>query len=505
MGWYPAHRTFNLTLRNFSPPVNDNFATPTVLGPALPVTANGTTVDSTWEADEPPSLGGSISSRSVWYSWTAPATERVRMSLCGKTSVDGPLNDSTRIFTGATLGTLTEVASLSPNDCDLDLPVTAGTTYRIAVSGSLIGEFLFVLEIKAAPVPANDDFANAQTIGPGLPVNATGNNDFATEETGEPDHGDYPDTSRSVWYRWTAPVSGPMRIKTCNPELGFFTSAYTGNTLNTLTDVSERQDWTDCSRYFDAIAGTTYRIAVAGAPFGGTHGPFALNIHQVVLPANDSFESAIDLGSPVSTSANGTTVDATWETDEPSHTESYGDYGGSVWYRWTAPNDNAVILSACSGGQPNRITVFDANPEAEEPGTINGLRNIDSDDNSCRGDSKGGRLAIAPVKGTRYFIAVTSALEDYESPFTLKVEGTAPPTISKPSGFNLKKAIAKCRKIKGKGARAKRKRANCIRKARRKAAVLKCKKLENRKARAKCLKKARKRFDRNHPGRKRRK
>ncbi|MBN8870032.1 MAG: hypothetical protein J0H66_09155 [Solirubrobacterales bacterium] len=493
--YYDNEGTFKLTLRNFTPPVNDDFATPTVIGPALPLTVNATTVDSTWEVGEPPSLGGSSRSRSVWFSWTAPTTQRIRLSLCEKTMVDGPLNDTTIVYTGSTLATLAPVASLTSNDCNMDFPVTAGTNYRIAVSGSDIGEFTFVLKLKPAPPPANDDFANAQVIGPNLPVDVTGNNDFATEEAGEPDHGGYPDTSRSVWYSWTAPVSGPMRVKTCNPDLQLFTSVYTGTLLTALTDVSERQSWAPCSRYFNATAGTTYKIAVAGAPFESTHGPFSLNLHKVAIPANDAFTSAVNLGSTLDTSADGTTVDATWEENEPGHTEGYGgDYGGSVWYRWLAPNDNPVVLSACSPVAPNRLAVFTPDPEAENPGKVDGLKLIDSDDGSCRDGSKGGRLAIAPVKGDSYFIGVTSAVADYESTFTLKLKGTELPIISKPSGFNLKKAIAKCKKIKGKGKKAKRKRARCIKKAKLKAAIIKCKKIKKAGKQAKCIKKARKRY-----------
>jgi hypothetical protein len=491
--YYENEGTFKVTVRNFSPPTNDNFATSTTLGPALPTTTNGTTVDSSYEAGEPP-LGGVSNSRSVWYSWTAPATERVRLSLCEKTYVDGPLNDLTKVFTGSTLATLVPVTELTSNDCNVDFPVTAGTTYRIAVSGHDAGEYEFVLGLKAAPPPANDNFTDAQVIGPSLPVNTNGNNDFATEETGEPDHGGYPDTSRSVWYSWTAPVSGQMRVKACNPDLQLFTSVYTGTLLTALTDVSEREDWAPCSRFFDAVAGTTYKIAVAGAPFDDTHGPFSLNLHRVAIPTNDAFESAVNLDSKLDASIQGTTVDATWQQDEPGHTEGYGgDYGGSVWYRWLAPNDNPVILSACSPTLPNRLAVFTSNPEAENPGTINGLRLIDSDDDSCRDGSKGGRLAIAPVKGDTYFIGVTAGEADYEAPFTLDVQGEAV-TPPKTSGFNLKKAIAKCKKIKGKGKKAKRKRANCIKAARKKAAIIKCRKITNKKAQAKCVKKARKRF-----------
>ncbi len=496
--YYEYEGSFNLTLRKLDPPANDNFATPRALGPALPLNVNATTVDSSWEVGEPPALGGASDSRSVWFSWTAPTTQRVRLSLCDKTLVDGALNDTTIVYAGATLATLTTVAELTSNDCNVDFPVTAGTTYRIGVSGTSPGEFDFVLAMKAAPIPANDGFASAQVVGPALPVNTAGNNDFATEEAGEPQHGDYPDTSRSVWFSWTAAVSGPVRVKACNPELEFFTSVYTGTTLATLTDVSEWFNYAPCSRFFTAVAGTTYRIAVAGGPFGDTHGPFALNLHRVAIPANDDFDHALDLGSGLAVTQQGTTVDSTIETDEPTHGNLYGSNGGTVWYRWTAPNDNAVILTACSREQPNGIAVFGADPDSEFTG-LRALRQIDYDDSSCRDGTRGGRLAIAPVKGTVYSILVSPAEPDYESAFTLTINGTSSTTTGpngKPpkAGFNLKKTLAKCHRIKGKGRKARHRRTRCIRNARRKAAIIKCKKIKKAGKRNKCIKKARKRF-----------
>ncbi len=491
--YYEFEGSFNLSLRRLTPPPNDSFATPTTLGPALPVTANSTTVDSTWEAGEPPGFGGPASSRSVWFSYTASATQRVRLSLCEKAVIDGAGNDRVVVFTGNTLATLVPVAELTSNDCNVDFPVTAGTTYRIGVSGPQPGEFTFQIGLKAAPPPPNDNFANAQVVGPTLPVNTSGNNDFATVEIGEPDdHGDYPSgTSRSVWFSWTAPASGRIRVKACNPDLQLFMSVYTGATLATLTEVSESLDYAACSRFFDAVAGTTYRIAVAGGPFDGTYGQFAFNIHRVVLPPNDAFDAAVNLGSGLPATRKGTTVDATTEENEPGH-GSYGSGGGSVWYRWTSPTDDPVILSACSNELANQITVYDDRPDPlpEQTGFY-ALRQIDFDSDSCRGGLKGGRLAIAPVKGAKYMIVVTPALEDFESPFTLAIETGKP----KPAAFNLKQAIAKCKKrFPGKSTKAKRKRSNCIKAARKKAALNKCAKVKDKKKREKCIKSARKRF-----------
>ena len=494
--------TFNFLLRSLAPPSNDSFAAPVNFGSTLPVNQAGTTIDSGWEPGEPAPLGGPANSRSVWFSWTAPATGRIRVEQCETTYYDGPLNRQVIVYTGATLATLVVISSMTSVDCVQDLPVIAGTTYRIAVSGNISGEFDFVLKLKDAPPPANDNFAAPQVLGPALPILTGGDNDFATEEAGEPNHGGYPNTSRSVWYSWTADQSGPIRVRACAKGLQLFTSVYTGVTLSTLTEVSERFSYGPCSNYFDAVAGTTYRIAVAGGPFDGWHGAFTLGIHRVVIPANDAFDLATNLGSDIAVTTDGTTIDSTTESFEPDHGGgTFGSDGGSVWYRWTAPNDNATIFSACSSGEPNRIAVYADDPEEDETG-IRDLLQVDNDDRACRDGLNGGRLAIAPITGTMYYIAVSPVLEDFESTFTLNVRGTAvvtppvtpPITEPKPAPFNLKKAIAKCKKIKGKSKKAKRKRANCIKKARKKAAIIKCRKIDNKKSRTTCIRKARKRF-----------
>ena len=123
------------------------------------------------------------------------------------------------------------------------------------------------------------------------------------------------------------------------------------------------------------------------------------------------------------------------------------------------------------------------------------LEHIDSDAGGCRDGSNGGRLAIAPVAGQSYYVLVESKNEDYDTAFTLSAIGLKEEEITPPvPAFNLKKAIAKCKKIKGTSRKAKKKRANCIKAAKKKAAIIKCKKLTSASAEAKCIKAAKKKF-----------
>ncbi|MCB0858102.1 MAG: hypothetical protein KDB57_08305 [Solirubrobacterales bacterium] len=474
--------TFTFRLRALSPPVNDNFANATAISPNLPAQVSGTTVDSGWQAGEPAALGGSGSARSVWHTWTPAAPGRVRINVCDPLLVDGAGNLVIALYTGNTLGTL--VSAGSTNNCEMDVSVVSGTTYRLAFSGTVRGEMNYTLKLSSAPPPPNDNFANAAVIGPGLPVTANGDNDFATTEAGEPGHGGIDPANRSVWYRWTPTTSGPVRARGCSREYSARVSVYTGNTVGTLTRVNASPPYSPhCGVTFDAVAGTTYSIAVGGGPFTGAYGPFGLDVHRLEVPANDNLGQAIGLGKSQKFTVQGSTIDATFESGEPSHDYDYGQNAPSVWYRWTAPDDDPMIFEACAAQEPVRVAIYKGTDYSD-------LTKLVQSAEGCR-NGVGGRTAIAPEQGTVYLLVVAPVQRDFETDFTLT---GVDPSFTPVAAFNLKKAIAKCKKIKGKGAKAKRKRANCIRKARLKAAIIKCRKLSGKKAQDACIKKARKRY-----------
>lgn len=115
-----------------APPPNDNFASAQVVGPALPVSVTGTNVDATVEAAEPQHWGRPPRS-TVWYRWTAPATQAVEINLAGS-SFDTIL----AVYTGSNLAGLTEVASDDDtyhDDGAVRISAVSGTTYQIAVGG----------------------------------------------------------------------------------------------------------------------------------------------------------------------------------------------------------------------------------------------------------------------------------------------------------------------------------------------------------------------------------
>lgn len=140
--------------------------------------------------------------------------------------------------------------------------------------GMLIWIMVAAMWISAANArPANDNFANAQSIS-GSTVSVDGTTEGATVEGGEPapdpNSSDPSPGEHTVWYRWTAPTSGSTIIDTCRANIDSILTVYTGSGLDTLDRVVDNNDdHSYCGSdslgskvTFDAQAGTTYHISV---------------------------------------------------------------------------------------------------------------------------------------------------------------------------------------------------------------------------------------------------
>lgn len=123
--------------------------------------------------------------------------------------------------------------------------------------------------------PPNDLFGNAQVL-QGAGGTVSGTTIDATTEPGEPEHG-IDATGASVWFRWTAPVTGTATFDLCAPETAYDTilAVYTGGPVDQLSSVGRDDDGcgelsSSSTVSFSAAAGTTYSIAVDGyAPWVG--------------------------------------------------------------------------------------------------------------------------------------------------------------------------------------------------------------------------------------------
>jgi hypothetical protein len=132
-------------------PTNDAFANRQVLAGTSP-SAAGSNVDATVEVDEPDAAGEVFAS--VWYSWTAPFTGAAIVN-----TKDSDFDTQLAVYTGATLGGLTEVDQDDdggPNSTSrVDFDAVQGVTYQLQVTGYESGEEGTV-RIKLNPVSFND-------------------------------------------------------------------------------------------------------------------------------------------------------------------------------------------------------------------------------------------------------------------------------------------------------------------------------------------------------------
>jgi hypothetical protein len=254
-----------------APPPNDNFANAQVLSGAT-AAVPGTTVEATRETGEQ----GSSSTHSVWYSWTPPQDMVVQLDTCNAAN-----QFVTRIFSGATLGSLVELDNRNDEPFPYGCPsgpsgdlhwydVEGGTTYRISVYQLFVtGDGPFTLSLNGTPRPPNDDLADARDLGQALDVDVDGTTFGASTESGEPG---YRDSGNSVWYRWTAPKRTRVRIDNCNAETASSrVKVYEGASLGALTAVEPNDgppqpapcEGNGALSEFLAAANTTYMIQVA--------------------------------------------------------------------------------------------------------------------------------------------------------------------------------------------------------------------------------------------------
>jgi uncharacterized repeat protein (TIGR02543 family) len=133
---------------------------------------------------------------------------------------------------------------------------------------------------------AGDDLITALQISGGSVVANVINVSF-TKQTGEPNHAGNPG-GKSIWWRWIAPTSGPVKISTAGSGINTLLGVYTGTAVNVLTKIASDNNslgGTNRSQVtFNAASGTTYLIAVDG--YNGASGKItmALDLSTAAVP-----------------------------------------------------------------------------------------------------------------------------------------------------------------------------------------------------------------------------
>ncbi len=278
------------------------------------------------------------------------------------------VNDLISITNATTTGSRPGLAFFNftnkPNDAVYSavLTVPTGTnSIPITVMANASGKIgvTNTFNVTIITPPSNDYFTNA-TLVSGTGVSVTGSNLGASKEAGEPvitTDGGVDAGGRSVWWTWTAPADGLVSIDTEGSSIDTILGVYTGNAVNSLSQVATNDD-VSTNDYtsavsFQTLAGVTYQIVVDG--FDAAYGDITLNLSldpSSSAPANDLFANRSVI-SGITSTVSGSNIGASREPSEPLN-----GGGKSVWWTWTAPGNGQTTISTAGSSFDTILGVY---------------------------------------------------------------------------------------------------------------------------------------------------
>src|SRR5436190_2934620 len=219
-------------------PSNDAFANAIVI-PGVNTLVKGTNTAATKELGEP-AHAGNAGGKSLWWKWTPLTSQTVFIDTLNST-----FPTLLAVYTGTLVGSLTTITS-DGDGSDLtnrlSFAAVGGTTYRIVVDGRDGASGTIFLNLRSVP-PPNDTFAQRTAI---FGTNATqsGTSEGAMLEPGEPAHTpatDFP-PRHSVWWSWRPDFFGTVTVDTIGSSYDTYLAIYTGNAVDTLTQLAWDDD-----------------------------------------------------------------------------------------------------------------------------------------------------------------------------------------------------------------------------------------------------------------------
>ena len=182
--------------------------------------------------------------------------------------------------------------SLDPDGCTFWYTNEYYTFNSVNSWSTRIASFKFP---SCAAAPANDNFANRQTLS-GSSGTTSGTNASATKEAGEPNHAGN-SGGASVWYQWVAPSDGALTVDTRTSPFDTLLAVYTGTAVNALTlpgpewenDDEDNPGGILTSRVasLPVTSGTSYKIAVDGFNNGPGAETGAISLQWSFTPSGD--------------------------------------------------------------------------------------------------------------------------------------------------------------------------------------------------------------------------
>jgi hypothetical protein len=256
-----------------------------------------------------------------------------------------------------------------------------------------------VHELEDRMVPSGSDMFATASVLTGSFTSATGSNDGATGEIGEPLPTADANPLASVWWQWTAPTTGTAVVNTCGSDFDTILGVYTGSVVNALTPIDVNDDdelmIPQSQITFAATAGTTYHFVVDG--YGGATGNIALNV--AIEPANDNFANATPF---TGTSMSGWNLAATGEPGEPiASPPTSPEPLNTVWWTWTAPASGPVVVDTQGCNFDTILAVYTGS-------SVDNLTTVAVNDDYYADYTS--RVDFNAVAGTTYHFAVDGSL-----------------------------------------------------------------------------------------------
>ena len=356
-----------------------------------------------------------------------------------------------------------------PDEATPAQSVTAIMNSRISNLDTLAADDITGAQRLYGPpgTPANDNFANATAISLNDgSTQVTGFNTNATKQSGEPLHaGDA--GGRSVWWRWTAPASGPVALNLQGSVFDTTLGVYTGSSVSALTTIVSNDDLQNgviqySTVTFNAVADTTYFFGVDG--FDADSGAVTVNLtftasspvitsqpaSQSVTTGNTATFSVTAAGSGLSYqwSFNGSAVSGATGTSltlsnvQPSQA---GNYAVTVTSTTGSTTSSTATLAVLTPVADQTVTTGHAISFYAGTGgsfqwqisTNNGTSWSNLADNTTYSGATSATLTItnatSALNGARYrVLTTTGSLVTTGSSFTLTV---APALVPNPTGI----------------------------------------------------------------------
>lgn len=337
------------------PPLNDNFANATVIGPlnsANRATLTGFNTLATKETGEP-NHAGNIGGHSAWWKWTAPGDGSVTLDTRGSY-----YDTSLGVYTGTSVSALTTIASnddINPGVVQastVTFNATAGTVYYFAVDGFDADTGGITLNLALTATGATLPTITTQPVG----VTAAVGEDVSFNVVATAG-------SSSISYQWMlngAPISGATAATL---SLSRVTSAQAGSYTVTLTTgagsvTSNSATLTvnpasppafatqPVSQSVTVGASVTFSVGVSGLPAptlqwrkdgvnisGATSGSYTIS-SAAIADAGDYSVVATNASGSVTSNLAKLSVTTPVVTPPPSPSSSGGGGGGapSLWF-----------------------------------------------------------------------------------------------------------------------------------------------------------------------------